>query len=238
MHPKLSSKLQVRPDYVDEVYRILVDAISDGSLAPGTRITQEEIAEQLNVSRSPVLQAIRLLKKDGLLQAAEGRGVMVAPLDTEWIAHLYQVRMALEVLAAKLAARRKARIDPGLIATGRKIAMAENVRAMIEADEAFHNALYAASGNPLIAESAHIHWVHLRRVMGAVLQSTEQRLSVWNEHEELAQAIAAGDEEAAEKICETHMLNASSKLLARLEEMLEPPETLEPPDRPVRHARR
>jgi DNA-binding GntR family transcriptional regulator len=58
-------KLEAAPDLVDQVYRALLDAISEGSLAPGQRITQEDIAEQLAVSRQPVLQALRLLKKDG-----------------------------------------------------------------------------------------------------------------------------------------------------------------------------
>ena len=61
-------KLQPAPDLVDRVYRALLDAISDGSLAPGERLTQEDIAAQLAVSRQPVLQALRLLKKDGLVR--------------------------------------------------------------------------------------------------------------------------------------------------------------------------
>lgn len=221
MRPKLSGKLQARPNYADEVYRILLDAISDGSLAPGTRVTQEDIAEQLNVSRSPVLQAIQLLKKDGLLQDAEGRGVMVAELDIAQIGHLYEVRGALEALATKLAAEQKAVIDPLLISTGRKVARTNDVRGMIEADEAFHKAIYEVSGNPLIAVTAEVHWAHLRRVMGAVLQSGEQRLSIWDEHERLADAIASGDVQAAVAISDGHMLNARQKLLARLEEILE-----------------
>ena len=61
---------------------------------------------------------------------------------------------------------------------------------MIEADIAFHNAIYAASGNPLIERSAQLHWRHLRRVMGAVLQQSRQREAVWDEHEAIAKAIA------------------------------------------------
>src|ERR1700742_1310915 len=151
-------KLQVRPDYVEEVYRVLADAISDGSLAPGVRLTQEEIAEQFAVSRSPVLQALRLLKKDGLVQDAPGRGVVVAPLDVEWIGHLYEIRGALDSLAAKLAALRRSTIDPALIAQGRRASKGKDVKAMIDADAAFHNAIYQASGNPLIGESALLHW--------------------------------------------------------------------------------
>ena len=93
-------KLQAAPDLVDQVYQALLDAISDGSLAPGARITQEDLAERLAVSRQPVLQALRLLKKDGLVSDAPGRGLRVAPLDAGWIAHTYQVRGALDALAA------------------------------------------------------------------------------------------------------------------------------------------
>ena len=53
MHAKLSGKLQARPHYVDEVYRILLDAISDGSLAPGSRITQEDIANSSRCHAHP-----------------------------------------------------------------------------------------------------------------------------------------------------------------------------------------
>lgn len=220
MRSKQLVKLQVRPNYVDEVYRVLLDAISDGSLAPGTRITQEEVAEQLNVSRSPVLQAMQLLKKNGLLQDAEGRGVMVAPLDINQIRHLYEIRSVLEVLAARLAAERKEVIDRDLIVKGRQIAQSNIVRAMIDADEAFHKAIYKASGNPLIALTAEIHWAHLRRVMGALLQSEDQRMSVWDEHEKLADAIETGDVKIAVSVAEEHMESARVKLLSGLETLL------------------
>lgn len=214
-------KIQVRPDYVDEVYRVLLDAISDGSLAPGTRLTQEEIAEQFAVSRSPVLQALRLLKKDGLVQDAPGRGVLVAPLDLDWIGQLYEVRGALDALAAKLAAQRRARIDQSLIAQGRQASRSNDVKSMIDADIAFHNAVYQASGNALIADSAHLHWVHLRRVMGAVLQSSAQRDSIWQEHEAIADAINAGDEARAVELTNLHAERARSNLLQRLGEVLD-----------------
>lgn len=214
-------KIQVRPDYVDEVYRVLLDAISDGSLAPGTRLTQEEIAEQFAVSRSPVLQALRLLKKDGLVQDAPGRGVLVAPLDLDWIGKLYEVRGALDALAAKLAAQRGARIDKNLIAQGRQASRSNDVKSMIDADIAFHSAVYQASGNSLIADSAHLHWVHLRRVMGAVLQSSAQRDSIWQEHEAIADAINAGDEARAVELTNLHAERARSNLLQRLGEVLD-----------------
>ncbi len=103
-------KLQAAPDLVEQVYRALLDAISDGSLAPGARLTQEDIAEQLAVSRQPVLQALRLLKKDGLVLDAPGRGVLVAPLDADAIAQaLRGARRARR--AGRAPGRRAARRD-------------------------------------------------------------------------------------------------------------------------------
>jgi DNA-binding GntR family transcriptional regulator len=209
-------RLEAAPDLVDQVYRRLLDAISDGSLAPGQRITQEDIAHQLAVSRQPVLQALRLLKKDGFVQDAPGRGLLVAPLDAAWSQSVYQVRGALDALAARLAAQARFRLDPALIAAGRKAARGRNVQAMIDADLAFHDAIYAASGNPLIAQSAHQHWRHLRRVMGAVLQQSRQREAVWDEHEAIARAVAAGDADRAAQLMQQHGLRAAENLAQRL----------------------
>ena len=214
------SKIQVRPDLVDEVYKSLLDAISDGSLPPGTRITQEDIAEQMNVSRSPVLQALRLLKKDGLVQDAPGRGILVAELDPQWIGNLYQVRGALDTLAARLAAERKADIGTEVIEAGRRAARGSDVKAMVEADLAFHMAIYRASGNPLIIETTQMHWVHLRRVMGAVLQSAGQREAIWDEHETIANAIKSGDVSRAVALSDEHAIEARQNLVSRLNEVL------------------
>ncbi len=218
-------KIQSRPDYVDEVYKALLDAISDGSLAPGTRITQEEIAEQMAVSRSPVLQALRLLKKDGFVQDAPGRGLLVSPLDPAWIGKLYEIRGALDMLAVRLAAERKQKIDPKLIVRGRQASDSGNVKQLIDTDIAFHAAIYIASGNPLIADSALVHWNHLRRVMGAVLQSSAQRESIWDEHEQIANAIAKGDSKRAVEMTDLHTNRARINLVRRLGEVLKEQES-------------
>ena len=213
-------KLQVAPDLVDQVYEALLDAISGGTLAPGVRITQDELAARFSVSRQPVLQALRLLKQDGLVQDAPGRGLLVAPLEPRATAHFYQVRGALDALAAGLAAERGAVLDAGLIERGREAARGHSVSAMIDADIAFHRAIYAASGNPLIERSAQPHWVQLKRVMGAVLQSSRQREPLWDEHERIAEAIGQRDAVRAAALIEHHGTQASSHLQQRLHAML------------------
>ncbi|MEY3782678.1 MAG: hypothetical protein RIS97_856 [Pseudomonadota bacterium] len=74
----LLNKIETTPDLVDQVYRKLLDAISEGTLQPGARMTQEDIAAQLAVSRQPVHQALRLLKQDGFVIDAPGRGVKIS----------------------------------------------------------------------------------------------------------------------------------------------------------------
>ncbi len=210
-------KLHVAPDLVDQVYQALLGAIADGTLLPGARLTQEEIAQQLAVSRQPVLQALRLLKQDGLVLDAPGRGVQVAPLTAAGTAAVYQVRGALDALAARLAAEQREPLDAKLIERGRKAARGRNVQAMIEADAAFHNAVYAAARNPLIPRSAHLHWAHIRRAMGAVLQASSLRESVWDEHEAIAAAIAEGDAERAERLMREHDARASEHITRHLD---------------------
>ena len=221
MTPQLI-KIESSPDLVDQVYRSLLDAISEGSLAPGARITQEDIAEQLAVSRQPVLQALRLLKKDGFVLDAPGRGVLVAPLDVGWLMQVYQVRSALDALAARLAARARFQIAPALISQGRAAARSPDVKAMMAADAAFHGAIYAASGNPLIAQSAQLHWHHIRRAMGAVLQVSTMRESIWDEHAAIAEAISTGDETTAEHLIRQHGEDASQNLSRLLSSALHP----------------
>jgi DNA-binding GntR family transcriptional regulator len=212
------AKIPGRTDYVDAVYKTLLDAISAGTLAPGERITQEDLAEKLNVSRSPVLQALRLLKKDGLLEEAPGRGLVVTMLDPIRIGHLYQVRGALDALAARLAAQNRANIPAVLIERGRKAATGTDVNALIDADMAFHKAIYEASGNPLIVENAMLHWIHVRRVMGAVLQRQLGRTGIWDEHAAIAKAIREGDADRAAALSEKHAELARETLMQHLRE--------------------
>lgn len=207
------AKIPARTDFVDEVYKSLLDAIITGALAPGERVTQDELATKLNVSRSPILQALRLLKKEGLFEEAPGRGLIVTKLDPHRIVHLYRVRGAMDALAARLAAERKANIPAHLIDAGRTAAAGSDLRTMIDADIAFHKAIYEASDNPYIVDAGALHWIHLRRAMGAVLQNQAGRVEIWDEHAAIAAAIRAGQADTASKLSENHAALAQKSLI-------------------------
>src|SRR5436305_4331751 len=95
-----------QPALIDQVHDRLVAAIADGTLAPGERVTQEEIAARLGVSRQPVSHVLQILRRRGLLIETGKRGLVVAPLDAGRLRNLYQVRAVLGGLAASLEGRR------------------------------------------------------------------------------------------------------------------------------------
>ena len=210
-------RIDSRPELSQQVYQQLLAAICEGRLAPGARVTQEELAASLNVSRQPVHQALRLLKNDGFLVDAGRRGLMVAPLDGAALEQLYQVRAVLDGLAARLAAESGKKLDPGLIARGRKVAAAARFGAMIEADMHFHQCVYEASGNPLIAQSAGRHLQHIARAMGVALGRPQMPATVWDEHKAILEAINAGDATRAEALARRHCDGAGKILSTQLQ---------------------
>jgi len=209
-------EIELVPDLTEQVYRRLLGAICGGELAPGARLTQEELAASFSVSRQPVLQALRLLKRDGVVIDSGRRGVAVAPVDPEVIGQVYQVRAVLDGLAARQAAAAGAKLDRSAIDRGRKAAGTGRVVPMIEADLAFHHLVYDASSNPFIAESAGRHWHHIQRAMGSVLQVAGAREHVWDEHQAILDAINAGDAVLAERLAREHCEAAGRSLSARL----------------------
>lgn len=210
-------RIDFAPDLTEQVYERLLEAICSGELLPQTRLTQQELAASLNVSRQPVLQALRMLRKDGFVIDAGRRGLMVAPLDPRVIEQTYQVRAALDGLAAREAALRKAHLPEALIAKGRDTAGSRRIASMIEADLKFHQALYDASGNPMISEAANHQWQHIRRAMGAVLMQTDIRDTVWDEHARIIDAVNSGDAALAEKLARAHGENAGLAVAGELD---------------------
>jgi DNA-binding GntR family transcriptional regulator len=201
----------------EQVYQTLLDAICDGSLAPSAHLVQEQIAAKLGVSRQPVQQALAILKTEGLLLELGKRGLFVAPFDLTSMRHHYEIRAALDGLAARKAAERAANND---------------IRAEIERDGhahiaagraamagAFHSYLYEASGNPRLASSAEPHWRQLRRVMGEVLRRAETPDEIWRQHAEILSAVLSGDAALAEQRAANHVVSARQRLEGALAPM-------------------
>lgn len=213
--------LSSQPTLVAQVYDELLAAITDGQLQPNERLIQDELAAKLGVSRQPVQQALLLLRNDGLVTQAAGRGLIVAAVKAETARHLYEIRSALEGLACRRAAERGSdragEAGAVLIAAGRAALDSRSVSRMVAADLKFHHLLYELSGNPLIQQTTEPHWRHMRRVMGEVLMRDDTPLRIWNEHAGILAAVVAGDGDLAERLGKAHIDGAAQVFLARLE---------------------
>ena len=218
--------LDPQPALIDRTYERLVEAIADGTLAPGQRIRQEELGRALGVSRQPISHALQLLKQQKLVSEHGRRGLIVSEIDPNRVRDLYQVRSALDAVAARLAAERVARLvidtpqrqaAERVLAAGLALLPDAPVLAFIQADVAFHTALYRLSGNRAIEDTVAAQWPHLKRSMGAVLDDPEQRPLVWTEHREILRCILAGDAAGAERAARGHTDRAGAETARRLE---------------------
>jgi DNA-binding GntR family transcriptional regulator len=224
------SQLDVQPALIDQVHDRLLAAVVDGTLAPGRRLTQDELAEMLGVSRQPVSHAIQVLRRRGLLVDAGKRGIAVAPIDARRIRDLYQVRAALDGLAAELAGARcrsgaapraevdalKSACDAGAGAV--HLAARQSFAALIDADVAFHSALHRLSGNDAIAETVAEQWPHFRRSMRYALASEAVASRIWAEHSAICDAVIAGDAREAGRLARDHAARAAEDTARRFEE--------------------
>ncbi len=212
--------LAVSPNLVEQVRDAILGEVACGQLAPGNRIIQEQIAKTLGVSRQPVQQALLLLRNQGVLRDAPGRGLEVAPLEPDQVKHMYDMRSVIEGLACRLAAEnnaeRAAKLGPALIDAGRKAVASGSVAKMVAADLKFHEFIYALSGNPLVAPVMATHWTHTQRVMGEVLIKDETPRDIWNQHAAILEAIAQGNAAKAEALARSHITQAADFMVTRM----------------------
>lgn len=205
---------------VDQVYEAILADISAGKFGGDQRLIQEDIAALLGVSRQPVQQALLLLRSQGLLRDAPGRGLMVGPLDAQHVRNLYEIRAMLDGLASRNGATRAravAKTDgPAYVERGRAAVKSRSIARMIAADMEFHFFLYGLSGNPLVAEVSSPHWSYLRRVMGEVLLFGETPRDIWDQHEAILEAVIAGNASEAERLAREHISLAADTLSSRM----------------------
>lgn len=192
----------------DWVFDCLRTSIVSGDLAPGQRIVEADLAKQLEVSKSPVREAILQLKQDGLvIDAPKGRGVVVAPLKANDVREIYAVREAMEMLAVRTLAtaarpERFSSLRTILDRMRSALANGEHER-MFELDVEFHTALCAATTNRRLQDlfsglRPDIQRIALFAVNAMPLEGPDAPERMVATHEELLAALTRGNPEAAQ----------------------------------------
>jgi DNA-binding GntR family transcriptional regulator len=185
----------------DAVTDALREAILDGSLPPSSWLREDELAQQLRVSRTPVREALRRLSDEHLTVRSAHRGSMVAPMSLDDVLAVYAVREALEALAARMSAARQ---PPGII--DQLLGVHTRMAAAVEREDyavarqlnfEFHRILRDGAGNSYLQRFL-IQVEHaVRRFSGSTLDSRERAQEVLKEHQEIIEAVASGDPELA-----------------------------------------
>jgi DNA-binding GntR family transcriptional regulator len=202
---------------VDQVYDAIRDRITSGSLPRGARVHQEDLAEELGVSRTPVREALRRLAAEGLVEMRTNRGARVADIDQGGMRGAYDARLVVEPGAARLAAGRRlpeplARMRAAVAAQRRSL---RSVERSFEANREFHLALVAASGNDYLLRLVERLWV--ARIGATIYErqiETQERIVLdVREHEQILEAIEAGDGRRAESLTRRHLADAMKRSL-------------------------
>lgn len=193
--------LEPAPDLSDRCYDSLLAAILAGELDARRSHTQDSLATRLGVSRQPVMHALQRLRREGLLVAEDnGRGLRIAPINAAFIQNLYQLREALDALAATAAAvtPRPELRDPGgaLIRAGREAARRRDPAALTAALDGaftFQAFVYRASHNPLLIDVVTVYWHHCRRVFNSLSTPVDAPLATARANpRSVARAVPSG----------------------------------------------
>lgn len=205
----------------DEAYLTLRRAILAGDFRPGDRLVEREVAAKLHLSRSPVREAFRRLEQEGLVNVSR-QGVFVQELDSREMADLYEVRQHLEILVARLAARR---FRPGHLPRLQEVLQAMSRAAEFRDQEAlsaegsrFHAALGEIAGNRRLARMTASIAEEIDRYRHLNLAQAPRSATALDEHHSLMQAVVARDEAAAERLMAEHIahsLQAAQELTRR-----------------------
>lgn len=188
------------------VYDAVHAAIQDGTFVPGQRIREIELGKWLQVSRTPVREALRRLQSEGIIESKAG-GLAVTSFDLRAVAELYEVRQSLEGSAAALAARNA---DPTQRALLQSLVEAQkqcvdDPQAQVRLNKSFHDQIYQAAHNRFLLKSLQ-GLRHSVVLLGrTTLMTRERAAAAIEEHAELVAAIVANDSARAEEIARRHI---------------------------------
>jgi len=219
----------------DSVYGQLLDEIMAGGFPEGARLpTEHQLAQRFAVSRPVVREALQRLQSDGVVMARQGSGTYVQRSPSQRVAELtselslhevlqaLELRMALEDLSARLAARHRTEEQLRAIESARR-ALGEAFRqgaAAKEADYAFHRAIAVASGNGLLVAALDQLSERVKGGMNVTLTLTreaseQRRVRVLDEHDRIVHGIRVGDADSAAIAMRYHLDQARNRLLDR-----------------------
>lgn len=199
----------------DVIYKTIRKAILRGDFLPGERLMEEQLAQELGTSRTPVREALRKLEVEKMVSHLPHKGVVVSSISSDELEDLYEIRALIETIIAKQAA---------INATPRDI---ENLRSILDKEEAATDPdiimEYIEEYNFTLAEIANCPQIsnlarQVRETLARMIKTSHlhptRRQKAQIEHRAIVDAIADGNSELAQKLTIDHIKNSSNKAKA------------------------
>lgn len=201
----------------EQAYALLQERLTTLAYKPGDYLNTATLMEALGLGRTPINHALHRLSTEGLVQIIPRKGVMVSPLSIDDALDLIDVRMVNETLCVRLAA---ARMTPSKLAEIRVLAdrfdaavADRDMTRIMNSDRLFHEAIAAASNNPLLIEFLKVLHARSQRFWALSLSAEGHLAEVSAEHQTILAALTQGSVEKAEEAVQSHVTSFRRSLL-------------------------
>ncbi len=205
----------------DIVYDSIKESILMGDIQQGQRLMETHIAEEIGVSRTPVREAIRKLELEGLVVMVPRRGAYVAEISLDEVIDVFEIRAALESLAAELASKRITENEmqklKDILIKEEEQADNNNVSRFIELDTEFHEILFMASRNKRLSQIINNLREHIQRYRTISLAYKGRMSVALKEHQDIMDALENGKERDVGALARKHIESASNAFMSAVE---------------------
>ncbi|SIN75472.1 transcriptional regulator, GntR family [Acetomicrobium flavidum] len=201
----------------DLVLERLREAILNKKLKPGDRIVESELAQALNVSRTPVREALRVLEAEGLLKRAPRKGLFVKGIMIEDVVEIYSIRIALETLAVSKAVNSISLPEinrlKSLVEQMKEYTDSRQSEKLFSVCQEFNDILIRACRMPRLIKLVKVYMEYLEDFRAISMAKHERQVAALKEHEDILQAVIDRDPQKAERAVRKHLQGALESFL-------------------------
>lgn len=206
----------------EQVYDYLKDEIVNGNIKEGSRIVEEEFAEKLNISRTPLREAIRMLELEGLIEAREKGGVTVPKTTKKDVEEVVKIRIALETvifeeLFERVTEKDIERLEENVAKAAAIVNDEEKSLEVFKYFSEFNKILYSISDLPRVVTLINNLNLYLKKFRKISAENNNRRLSAYRDHAKIVELIKAGNKEEAIAVNRKHLLEAKEFLINQVE---------------------
>jgi len=203
------------------VYDTIREAILSGRYPPGQRLVADDLAREMNVSRMPIREALHRLEVIGLITMSPHRGAVVSELSEDEIVEIYHMRAVLDGLATRLATSKLTNADHdrlnSLLDAMTDAAQKNDLEKLLQINREFHMVIWKAANAPRLQEMLENLYDTSQRFRNLSLLLPGRLDQIGQEHRVIAEALARGDADAAERFANEHHESTAQRLLAAIE---------------------